>query len=112
MASYIPKNHKYRESLASREETLRRLIKCGVCREKPLKAAMEVRNGRIRVRRAKQNLNPNRSPTERAEMQPPRQRTRQEQTASPHAAKTATCAGKAPCCLASIGPWGVIAGEP
>lgn len=65
MASFVPYHRKKKETLVRKEETLRRLIERGVDRKKLLDAALEVRDGRIAVLRAKQNQNPERSPEER-----------------------------------------------
>ena len=65
MASFIANHQKKIGRLAKRVKNLRRLIKQGSSRDKLLKAALEIRDGRIRVLRAKQNQNPE-SATERA----------------------------------------------
>jgi hypothetical protein len=66
MASFVPYHRKKQERLERNEEVLRRLIERGASREKLLKAALELRDGRIRVLRAKQNQNPERNVRERA----------------------------------------------
>jgi len=58
MASFIPYHGKKRDRLEKKEDDLRRLIARGVGQEKLLKAASEIREGRIRVLRAGQNQNP------------------------------------------------------
>jgi len=66
MASFVPNHRKKKERLDRQEENLRRLIDRGASRERLLKAALEVRDGRVRVVRAKQNQNPERNAAERA----------------------------------------------
>ena len=55
MASFVPNHRKKIEHLAKKEMELRRLIDRGASQDKLLQAALEVREGRIRVLRAKQN---------------------------------------------------------
>ena len=66
MASFVPYHRKKKESLARKEGALRRLVEHGADPEKLLNAALEVRDGRIAVLRAKQNQNPERNAAERA----------------------------------------------
>jgi hypothetical protein len=66
MASFIPNHRKKKDRLAKLESELQRLIARGASREELLQAASELREGRIRVLRAKQNQNPERSDSERA----------------------------------------------
>jgi hypothetical protein len=66
MASFIPHHRKKLDRLKRVEDDLRRLIARGASREQLLEAAAEVRDCRIRVLRAKQNKNPERTPQERA----------------------------------------------
>jgi hypothetical protein len=66
MAGYIPYHGKKRERLKRQEDALRRLIRRGASRDKLLKAALEVRDCRIRVLRVKQATNPERNQEERA----------------------------------------------
>ena len=66
MTCYIANHRKKIEGLARKEATLRRLIEHAASREKLLKAATEVRDGRIQVLRVKQRQNPERTPEERA----------------------------------------------
>ena len=66
MASFVPYHRKKKEHLAKKEQELRRLIERSASREKLLIAALEVRDGRIRVLRALQNQNPERNARERA----------------------------------------------
>jgi predicted RNA-binding Zn ribbon-like protein len=58
MASFVANHQKKIGRLAKRVKNLRRLIKHGSSPDKLLKAALEIRDGRIRVLRAKQNQNP------------------------------------------------------
>jgi hypothetical protein len=66
MASFIPNHRKKLDRLKRLEADLRRLIARGVPEEKLLELAAEIRDCRIRVLRAKQNKNPERTPQERA----------------------------------------------
>jgi hypothetical protein len=66
MASFIPNHRKKKDRLARLEAELQRLVARGASREGLLQAASEIREGRIRVLRAKQYQNPERSPEERA----------------------------------------------
>jgi hypothetical protein len=66
MASFIPNHRKKLDRLKRVESNLRRLLVRGASEEKLLEAATEVRDCRIRVLRAKQNKNPERTPEERA----------------------------------------------
>lgn len=66
MASFIANHRKKKERLKRNEEGLRRLIKSGASRERLLKEALAVRDSRIRVLRAKQNQNPERTAEDRA----------------------------------------------
>jgi hypothetical protein len=54
MASFIPNNRKKKNRLAKLEDDLRRLIEGGADRPKLLKVAQAIRDGRIRVVRARQ----------------------------------------------------------
>lgn len=67
MASFIPNHRKKLERLVRLEADLRRLIDGGAPEEKLLEVAAEIRDCRIRVLRAKQNKNPERTVQERAE---------------------------------------------
>jgi hypothetical protein len=62
----ITNHRKKKERLAKKERELQRLIERGASREKLLQAALEVRDGRIRVLRALQNQNPERNAKDRA----------------------------------------------
>jgi hypothetical protein len=55
MASFVPNHRKKVERLAKKEQELRRLIERGATRDRLLKVATEIRDGRIRVLRARQN---------------------------------------------------------
>ena len=55
MASFVPNHRKKLKHLAKKELELLRLIERGAGQEKLLQVALEVRDGRIRVLRAKQN---------------------------------------------------------
>jgi hypothetical protein len=66
MASFIPNHRKKLERLRRLEADLRRLIGLAASEEKLLKAAAEIRDCRIRVLRAKQNKNPERTVEEKA----------------------------------------------
>ena len=66
MASFIPNHRKKLDRLKRLEADLRRLINRGASEEKLLETAAEIRDCRIRVLRAKQNKNPERTPQERA----------------------------------------------
>jgi len=55
MASFVPNHRKKIERLSKKEQELQRLIDRGANRERLLEVAMEVRDGRIRVLRARQN---------------------------------------------------------
>jgi hypothetical protein len=66
MASFVPYHGKKRDRLHKLEDDLRRLIEHGASHEKLLQLAIEVRDCRIRVLRAEQNKNPERTAEERA----------------------------------------------
>ncbi len=66
MASFIPNHRKKLDRLKRLETGLRRLIERGAPEEKLLEMAAEIRDCRIRILRAKQNQNPERTPQERA----------------------------------------------
>ena len=66
MASFVANHRKKRELLLKKEQELHRLIERGAEHEKLLVAALEVRDARIRVLRAKQNQNPESNAEERA----------------------------------------------
>jgi predicted RNA-binding Zn ribbon-like protein len=65
MASFIPNHHKKVARLHRMEDDLRRLIARNVSREKLLATAAEIRECRIRVLRARQNQNPERTTRDR-----------------------------------------------
>ena len=66
MSFPVPNYEKNKIRLARREHNLRRLIARGASREKLLKAALAIRDGRIRVLRAKQYQNASVSFVDRA----------------------------------------------
>jgi hypothetical protein len=66
MASFVANHRKKKEQLQKKEEELLRLIRRQAERGKLLLAALEIRDARIRVLRAKQNQNPERNPKERS----------------------------------------------
>jgi hypothetical protein len=66
VASFVPYHRKKKERLNRLENELRRLIERGANQEKLLEVAQEIRDGRIRVLRAKQNQIPESNPAERA----------------------------------------------
>jgi hypothetical protein len=66
MASFIPNHRKKKDRLKTVERLLIRLIERKADRDKLLKVAMEIRDGRIRVLRAKQNENPEKTTAQRA----------------------------------------------
>lgn len=66
MASFVPNHRKKLERLKRLEADLRRLIDRGATDEELLDLAAEIRDCRIRVLRAKQNKNPERTAEERA----------------------------------------------
>jgi hypothetical protein len=66
MASFIPHHRKKLDRLRRLEADLRRLIDRGATEQKLLEMAAEIRDWRIRVLRAKQNKNPERTACERA----------------------------------------------
>lgn len=55
MGSYIPNNRKKKDRLERLSEAIRRLIAHGASQESLLKVALEIRDGRIRVVRARQH---------------------------------------------------------
>lgn len=65
MASFIPNHRKKVDRLHRVEDDLRRLIARNVSRDKLLATAAEIRECRIRVLRAKQNQNPERTTQDR-----------------------------------------------
>ena len=67
MASFIPNHRKKIQQLSKKEQQLRRLVEHGAGLETLLTVALEIRNCRIRVLKAKQNKNPERNAEERTE---------------------------------------------
>ena len=80
MANYLVHHRKKKERLARLEQQLRRLIALQASEEKLLKVALEIRDARIRVLRAKQNQNPERTAAQRAVFLKDSERIRELQT--------------------------------
>jgi hypothetical protein len=96
MSNYIPTYVKKRLRLDRLEKDLRRLIERRASEDDLLKAALAIRDARIRVIRAKQASNPEKTPEERAIFLEDRERIKQIEKVTPEAILLEYCPNRVP----------------